>query len=358
MYQVMEWFHFVGEVICMNELKVFLPGEDVSCSQWQAIHNAYFANEKTWINAVDSTPVFVPLAQPKGIRGDRPAPIIFAWEGVDAVEYTLKLSRHQDLHDPDRIIHTGFTSIEVYNLLLDTCYYWQVSAKKGKERYISSVRRFFTAYQVPRFLYIEGAANVRDIGGWETTDGHRVRQGLVYRSSALNHQLQITANGTQTLCDQLGARVDLDIRGADQSEPTFDTKRVEYVHMPTGSYASCVKSLQERFAVPLTERLLRTPEEPIVVHCWGGADTTGTLIILIKGVLGVPWVSLMKDYECTSFSQFGTRSRHSADISSLKEALLPYGDVEIDTQRVCEALFLNGGVTAAQLERLKEIFLQ
>ena len=47
-----------------------------------------------------------------------------------------------------------------------------------------------------RILDVEGVINFRDIGGYQTIDGQRVRTGLVYRSGALG---DVTEKGHDNL---------------------------------------------------------------------------------------------------------------------------------------------------------------
>ena len=70
------------------------------------------------------------------------------------------------------------TSLYVYNLKIATTYYWSVSAGDV----VSDVSSFSTADCQPRNIYCDGVTNMRDLGGWKTTDGKRVKQGLLYRS--------------------------------------------------------------------------------------------------------------------------------------------------------------------------------
>jgi protein-tyrosine phosphatase len=62
---------------------------------------------------------------------------------------------------------------------------------------------------LPRVIPMEGASNVRDLGGWPTRDGARVRFGRVYRSAALHglteaDQARLTALGARHICDFRG----------------------------------------------------------------------------------------------------------------------------------------------------------
>src|SRR4249920_839455 len=59
-----------------------------------------------------------------------------------------------------------------------------------------------------RIIEIPGAINLRDFGGYETSDGRRVRSGVLFRSGML---AQLTADGQSALRD-LGIGVICDLR--------------------------------------------------------------------------------------------------------------------------------------------------
>ena len=48
---------------------------------------------------------------------------------------------------------------------------------------------------------------------------------------------------------------------------------------------------------------------PVYMHCWGGADRTGTVAFILEGLCGVSEADLAIDYELTSFTMFGLRTR-------------------------------------------------
>ena len=114
------------------------------------------------------------------------------------------------------------TSTECYNLEVGCNYTWKVTDSQGN----SAVGHFFTEDRAPRiirgrrsnFTYSSGAdcSNGRDIGGWATTNGKRVKQGMIYRSGQLEYCS--FKNGSDTyqkmdiLYDLLGIRVDVDLR--------------------------------------------------------------------------------------------------------------------------------------------------
>lgn len=69
----------------------------------------------------------------------------------------------------------------------------------------------------PRVLdaTVEGAVNLRDLGGYRTTDGSVVRAGRIYRSGMMH---TITPAGLATLRDSLDIRTVVDLRNAEELE--------------------------------------------------------------------------------------------------------------------------------------------
>src|SRR5689334_3432726 len=67
------------------------------------------------------------------------------------------------------------------------------------------------ASELPRAVTLEGASNVRDLGGWPTEGGGRVAFGHVFRAAALSrltdaHHVAVTQIGLRTVCDLRGKR--------------------------------------------------------------------------------------------------------------------------------------------------------
>lgn len=85
-------------------------------------------------------------------------------------------------------------SVEVWNLEIAREYEWTVC--DGGE----CVRRTFRTQDfAPRVMNVKGVPNFRDLGGWRTVDGKRVRQGLVYRSQGLNQNANYYLNSKETM---------------------------------------------------------------------------------------------------------------------------------------------------------------
>ena len=165
---------------------------------------------------------------------------------------------------------------------------------------------------VVRWIHVPGARNVRDIGGWTG-----LRKGRVFRGTELNavgdHKLKIGSAGRSILLKDLGVRTDLDFRVVDekfrgacvtQSALGPDVRLVDAVIRPymkmyelTNEYAAVLRVFADE------------ANYPIYMHCWGGADRTGTVAFILEGLCGVSEADLAIDYELTSFSMFDLRTR-------------------------------------------------
>ena len=189
---------------------------------------------------------------------------------------------------------------------------------------------------LPRFISIDGVANMRDLGGWVGLDGRRVRHGLVYRSAAFDTGARfqrkeksgfeyvfgltpvteaeklafkpgirkISEIGVEQLVKGLGIRSDIDLRsphecfGMDASPLGTGVK---WFHCPQKTYGQ-LKDEDAKLAFAAAFKVfLDKSNYPIVFHCAGGADRTGAVAFMINGVLGVSLDDLSRDWELTAF---------------------------------------------------------
>lgn len=174
-----------------------------------------------------------------------------------------------------------------------------------------------------RCLPVEGVTNLRDLGGYTTADGRRVRWGTVYRSANLG---RVTAAGLAAL-RQLGIRTVCDFRTEPESiklPNVFpDTPEVSYLrlpvqhgdHEPTAVFERIRKGdyhwISEQFMLEgyiegldryphvwarFVRELAQADHRPLLFHCTGGKDRTGAAAALTLLVLGVPEETVVADY--------------------------------------------------------------
>lgn len=285
----------------------------------------------------------------------KPEPVSFEWVYNGDVsgnnEYTLSLSENEDMKDA---VHYTTSSesmtvtMPVYNLKIDTTYYWTVSDGSST----SSVCEFTTEAQAPRNMNVDGVKNVRDLGGWQTESGKRTKQGLIYRCGRLNESsadkpnIEITDEGIKTMCRELGIKSEIDLRktrdgetGAINSSPLGN--RVTYYSFPMEWEGDTFNENKQEILKVF--ELLSNPENyPVIFHCNIGTDRTGMIAYLLNALLGVSEEDLIRDYLFSNFADIGGlrnmnnlkksvyyKSVHSAQGNSLSEktynCLLKFG---------------------------------
>lgn len=165
--------------------------------------------------------------------------------------------------------------------------------------------------------------NLRDLGGYETTDGRRVKPGLLYRSGRLDnlsadeHRL-LAALGIRHLCDfrtaaevaehgnpDLGAELvercqddsTADLTGTLESllARQQQGETVDWAAVMQSSYYGMGKRYATQFRA-LFDTLKSEDSLPILYRCTGGKDRTGVASALVLTVLGVPEKTVVADY--------------------------------------------------------------
>ncbi len=292
---------------------------------------------------------------------DRPLPVTLSWTalGTETLTYTVTLATDASFTKNVRTVSASETSVDVYNLLTGTTYYWKVKAVTADGfSYESSASTFETANTV-RWIYVDGVRNVRDIGGW-----NGLNQGLVYRGSELNlvgsHGLQITDAGVNMMANVLGIKTDLDFRAADQngaygtSSPLGSS--VTWKNCAIGNFLSAFNS---SYAETM-RTFIDYDNYPIYMHCWGGADRTGTVGFMLSGLCGASEEDLAIDLELTSFAIFGYRYRYDNGAylyASTVARLKTYSGTTL--QEKFETAFKEAyGFTEAQISNIQAINTQ
>ncbi|MFF2776221.1 tyrosine-protein phosphatase [Streptomyces sp. NPDC058052] len=182
-----------------------------------------------------------------------------------------------------------------------------------------------------RQIPLQGAVNVRDLGGYRTHDGERVRHGLVYRADHLGKltDADLTTLGGLGLSRAIDFRIPLEVAsdGADRlpagvtavSRPITDNGLFGQLHAVIGSrdpvrqeealgggraaafmaavYRTFVTDPANRDAFGRTLRELAAPGSgPVLYHCTSGKDRTGWTSWLVLRLVGVPERLATEDY--------------------------------------------------------------
>ena len=291
----------------------------------------------------------------------------FTWSvGDSALYYKVYISSSEDFSSYNCYL-TSIPELSVEHLYTGRTYYWFVDAVYSTYTVRSEVFSFMTQ-KTPRTVDIEGVSNSRDIGGYLTLDGKRIKQGLVYRSAKLD---QITELGRYTLINVLGVKTDLDLRG-DRNDyyknATHPVEELNHIVVACPWYSTGSNHIwlddynKAEFAKAI--KVFADPDNyPIIFHCSLGRDRTGTLAMVLEGLLGVDENTLMMEYELSVFSYWGTNgsTKYNNGLRNNIHDTYLYinNNYEGDTfSEKVEDFLLEIGVTAEEIASIKNIMLE
>ena len=150
-------------------------------------------------------------------------------EGIDSL--IVKTYKDDCLFRQD-ILPLSYT-VPVYNLIPGQEYYYTVSYKDDDNLLNKIVDGYLEASGIFRAIYVEGMHNFRDIGGYETMYGKRIRYDRLYRSAEPQRksnpaQGDITPNGINELVNNLKIDVELDFGDVNAESPLQNY--IEFAH--------------------------------------------------------------------------------------------------------------------------------
>lgn len=288
---------------------------------------------------------------------------IFKWTvGEKAGYYKFYISKNADMSSAECYI-TAYCEASVPHLLVDTDYYWYVDAVYADYTVRSEKFEFHTS-RTTRTVDIDGVSNVRDLGGYITIDGKQIKQGMIYRSAKLD---DITELGKYTLVNILGVKTDLDLRGDKATKPVSELNHIATAcpWYSTGSNHIWMNDTnKEEFAK--TVKVFADPDNyPIIFHCSLGRDRTGTLAMVLGGLLGLDENTLMMEYELSVFSYWGTNGTtkfNNGLRKNIHDTYLyiddNYGDNADSFSEKVELFLIDIGVTAEEIASIKSIMLE
>lgn len=282
----------------------------------------------------------------KEAKEDETYPQIFVLQWQPAVAAKVLISEYKDLSKPISLFGVG--ECQITNLKSHTLYFIQVVAENDS----SEIGSFITEDAPVRFLKVDGLVNVRDSGGRKTKDGLPIKQGMLYRGTEMNSHVSITKEGLSTMQDVMKIQTVIDLRGS--GELVEDVYKRNYKNIPSCAYAPLLSQKEE--ICKIFKVLSEERNYPIYYHCWGGADRTGTIAFLIGALLGEDEKALIDDYEITSLSIWGIRSRNLPLFKDFLQKLNEFEGKNL-TQKT-ENCLLALGVAKEQLKRIKTIMIE
>jgi protein-tyrosine phosphatase len=200
-----------------------------------------------------------------------------------------------------------------------------------------------------RLIPLDGPANFRDIGGYETHHGKLVRTGRVFRSDSLSY---MSDADVEHVTEVLGLRTVIDLRANPEVEkfthgplgtleqlpvrvlhvPIVDETRREYEGRDAKAWANgevvpladvylmMLNAFGDRF-IAVLDLIAADDMQPLVFHCAAGKDRTGLVAMLVLSLLGVDPDVIAADYALTHDRMPILLERHQARAATQEGAV-------------------------------------
>lgn len=181
-----------------------------------------------------------------------------------------------------------------------------------------------------RLLDIQSGHNFRDLGGYETLDGHHVKWHRLIRSGSLanlnDHDLRLLAdipvsididlrapeevNQAPDRLPQSGSYYHLPVFKSDETDASHSDEEIrDRILKPGKGYQHMLEVYRRMVNIPtaqaayqkMFELLLdNKPDQASLFHCTAGKDRTGMAAYLILSALRVPEDVILQDYLLTN----------------------------------------------------------
>lgn len=253
-------------------------------------------------------------------------PINLNWKvnsGYESSKYIIKVSENENMSDP-WVYECSTTTYNFINYKINTRYYWTVETDK----YVTEPSTFKTKDTTVRMMHIDGVTNFRDLGGYTTESGKKVKQGLLYRTGRFNLSStndptkEITSAGEDQLMNYLNMKTELDLRYTNYESGGLNGESIvdglEYIRIGMTANQNIAVTNKTQIRTIFEDILSDEKNYPLCFHCNIGTDRTGCLAYIILTMLGVSKTDAMCDYLLSNYAKIG---------DSRKFASLPYPEM-------------------------------
>jgi protein tyrosine/serine phosphatase len=179
--------------------------------------------------------------------------------------------------------------------------------------------------RIDRHIPLESAVNFRDLGGYQTAGGRRIRWRTLFRADGLS----LLTQTDRSVIRKLGIATVIDLRTSDELQRgRFPVEEIpvgfhhvplldempdpERFEMAPGMLATQYQEIARDAAAQIALVLSIVAERlahPVIVHCAAGKDRTGVLVAVLLGLLGVSDDVIVHDYTLSSDAMAALRPK-------------------------------------------------
>ena len=284
------------------------------------------------------------------------------------IEEKLELSLEENFSSIEQTLYFAprRSYVDIYNLKTGVTYYYRVVVKLNNGEKHIRISSFQTENSL-RFISLDGACNVRDIGGWKTENGQIVKQGLLYRGSEIdggknkNHpDFCLTKKGIEQL-RALGIKTDFDLRSVENkvSEHSILGEDVSRTFYNAPQYQSFFVQYNQETVRKIFSDLAKPETYPIYLHCTHGVDRAGSTALLLESLLGVCKEDIIRDYELSAFyynyAHVNRNVENGGNVLTMIERLESFAGKTLADKT--ETFLLSVGVTPSEIASIRSVFL-
>lgn len=310
-------------------------------------------------------------------RMDFPAPVTIDWGSGSSGTTTITIFADQALEQEVWVqtATNGSTSSDVYNLIPGRTYYCTVEDNTG---YL--LKGIFATEGRRRMMLVStkqnqnNANNCRDLGGLKTTDGRRIKYGMIYRGTNLDGTKgqsidnYLAPNNTEQgyLMNFMNVGYDIDLRAGGNS--ALPVNQVQYIEGEMDASLSSVTDTRNATVTLQGFFDAAAAGKASYFHCAIGSDRTGFWGLLIEGLLGVSVKDCSIDFELTGFAggvTGGDRPRNNTGylffqgMENKSGNFKGFSNYDGDTFQQKVAVYVRSlGFTDAQIEAFRNAVLE
>lgn len=227
-------------------------------------------------------------------------------------------------------------------------------------------------------LNLNGAVNLRDLGGLPTVQGKKTKKGKLYRSGSLD---RLSSPEIERLVEQ-GISLDIDLRGDEEVQRWVDLlgadERVRYEVVPLlpsikpeelpkilSAIYLCTLDQSKKDFYHIFSLMLENVEKATLFHCSLGKDRTGMVAALLFLLAEVPRPLIIEDYMQSQTNLKGILEKMEemndpalkVFLTAREEDIVPFLDAIDDDYGGVTGYFREIGFSDKEIERIKAILV-